>query len=150
MAIFLGFPMMGGPMQGQANGENNDSTKTNQATVPQGFGMPFMGFPQMGEGGFPQMPEGGFPQMGAMPFMMFPPMGEGGFPQMGEGGFPQMGEGGFPQMGEMPMMSMPMMGMGGMNSWFTAYSVSSYEEEIKYLKNWIHERLQVMDETFGK
>lgn len=146
----MGFPMMGGPMQGQANGENNDSTKTNQATVPQGFGMPFMGFPQMGEGGFPQMPEGGFPQMGAMPFMMFPPMGEGGFPQMGEGGFPQMGEGGFPQMGEMPMMSMPMMGMGGMNSWFTAYSVSSYEEEIKYLKNWIHERLQVMDETFGK
>ena len=78
-------------------------------------------------GGFPPM-GGGFPQMG------------GGFPQMG-GGFPQMG-GGFPQMG----------GFGGFNAvgMFAAYRVSSYDEEILVLKQWLADRLAFLDRNIDR
>ena len=95
----------------------------------QPFGVPNMGgFPGMGA--FPGM--GGFPGMGAFP-------GMGGFPNMGA--FPGMG--GMPDMGGFP-------GMGGFGqsdaiSWFAAYRVSSYEEEIAVLKQWLADRLSFLD-----
>lgn len=39
---------------------------------------------------------------------------------------------------------------GGMLDWFRSYTVSSYEEEIKYLKTWLGQRLEVMDKRFMK
>jgi hypothetical protein len=115
---------------------------------------PFGSFPPMGEfpqmGGFPPM--GGFPQMGAFPQMgdsipQFP----GGFPMMG--GFPQMGE--FPQMGGFPPMG-DFGGFGGFGDavgMFAAYRVSSYDEEICILKQWLSDRLAFLDcniERFDK
>ena len=39
-----------------------------------------------------------------------------------------------------------MMGMGGNNiSWFAAYRVSSYEEEIETLKKWFAARIEFLD-----
>ena len=98
-------------------------------TQQQPSGVPNMGgFPGMGA--FPGM--GGFPGMGAFP-------GMGGFPNMGA--FPGMG--GMPDMGGFP-------GMGGFGqsdaiSWFAAYRVSSYEEEIAVLKQWMADRLSFLD-----
>lgn len=145
-----GFPAMGGfPGMGQMN----DSTM--RAMMEQGRKM----FEQMRNnntdtaGATPQM--GGFPPSGAMPGMGggFPGMG-GGFPGMG-GGFPGMG-GGFPGMGNMPAAggTFPQMGdmagmgpMGGaMLSWFRSYTVKDYDDEIKMLKDWLKERLEVLDE----
>ena len=64
----------------------------------------------------------------------------GGFPPMG-GGFPPMG-GGFPQMG----------GFGGFNAvaMFAAYRVSSYDEEIKVLKQWLANRLAFLDRNIDR
>ena len=39
-------------------------------------------------------------------------------------------------------------GGNGMLSMFRSYTVSSYEEEIQYLKNWFTDRLKVLDERF--
>ena len=74
-------------------------------------------------GGFPF--GGGFPQMGA-----FPPMGE-----MPQGAFPP------PQMGFLPS------DMAGM---FSAYRVSSYEEEIQILKKWLSDRLAFLDRNIAR
>ncbi len=70
----------------------------------------------------------------------FPPM-EGGFPPMG-GGFPPM-DGGFPPMGG---------GFSGFNmvSMFAAYRVSSYDEEIKVLKQWLADRLAFLDRNIER
>lgn len=78
------------------------------------------------------------------------PNGFGGFPmmpgfQMPEGGF-QMPEGGF------PMMPGGFGGMGGGDaiSWFAAYRVSTYEEEIKTLKQWLADRLSFLDQNIDR
>ena len=101
------------------------------------------------QGGFPQggFPMGGFPQ-GGFPQGDFP---MGGFPQ---GGFPQ---GGFPQ-GEFPMGGFPMGGFqqggGGFQfdaiGMFAAYRVSSYDEEIKILKQWLSDRLAFLDKNIER
>ena len=102
---------------------------------PQG-GFPMGGFPQ---GGFPQ---GGFP-MGGFP--------QGGFPQgeLPKGGFPQ---GGFP-MGGFPMGDFQQ-GGGGFQfdaiGMFAAYRVSSYDEEIKILKQWLSDRLAFLDKNIER
>lgn len=126
----------------------SDST-TNAGDKPKSSGFPMMGgFPQMGNfpqmpqgGGLPQMPEGDFPQMsqgGGFPFMMF-----GGFPQMQGDSIPQMLAGGFPQ------MDFSAFGGGsGMLDWFRSYTVTSYDEEIAHLKQWLKDRLSVMDKRF--
>ena len=77
----------------------------------------------------PAMPQfqGGFPPMGSG----FPPMGSG-FPPMG-GGFGGFGGGGF-----------NMVGM------FAAYRVSSYDEEIKVLKQWLADRLAFLDRNIER
>ena len=77
----------------------------------------------------PAMPQfqGGFPTMGSG----FPPMGSG-FPPMG-GGFGGFGGGGF-----------NMVGM------FAAYRVSSYDEEIKVLKQWLADRLAFLDRNIER
>ena len=106
----------------------SEERKQQLAQQPQMGGFPFGGgFPPMGE-----MPQGGFPQMGA-----FPQMGE--TPSMGEG-FPQMGQG-FPQMGD---FQFDMTGM------FAAYRVSSYEEEIQILKQWLADRLAFLDRNIAR
>lgn len=107
---------------------------------PQG-GFPQGGFPQ---GGFPQggFPQGGFP-MGGFPM--------GGFPQgeLPQGGFPQ---GGFP-MGGFPMGDFQQ-GGGGFQfdaiGMFAAYRVSSYDEEIKILKQWLADRLAFLDKNIER
>ncbi len=114
--------------------------------IPEGFKMPdsIPGFP----GGFP--PIGGFPMMGGfhMPDSISIPEGfqmpdsipafPGGFPPMG--GFPMMG-GGFPMMD----------GFGGNAiSWFAAYRVSSYDEEIATLKEWLANRLAFLDRNIER
>lgn len=114
----------------------DESQKTNNeqqnAGTPNGFG----GFPMMP--GF-QMPEGGFPMM---PGFQMP---EGGFPMMPEGGF-QMPEGGF------PMMPGGFGGMGGGDAigWFAAYRVSTYDEEIQTLKQWLADRLSFLDKNIDR
>jgi len=107
------------------------------------------------QGGFPF--GGGFPPMGGMPQGGFPPMGE-----MPQGGFPPKGEmpsGGFPPMGGMPQDSFPPGGdgflpMGGVQfdaaGMFAAYRVSSYEEEIKILKQWLADRLAFLDRNIAR
>ncbi len=101
---------------------------------PQGGGFPQGGF------GFPQ---GGFPQ-GGFPMGEFP---QGGFPQGGE--FPQ---GGFP-MGGFPMGGFQQ-GNGGFQfdaiGMFAAYRVSSYDEEIKILKQWLSDRLAFLDKNIER
>ena len=81
---------------------------------------------------------GGFPFGGGLPF-------GGGFPPMGE--FPPMGD--FPTMGEFPPMGEGMPQMGGFQfdaaGMFAAYRVSSYDEEIKILKQWLSDRLAFLD-----
>lgn len=92
------------------------------------FPMPrFDSIPQF-PGGFPMMP-GGFQ------------MPEGGF-QMPEGGF-QMPEGGFAGFGGFG-------GGGDMIGWFAAYRVSSYDEEIATLKQWLADRLAFLDQQIAR
>lgn len=114
--------------------------------MPEGFQMPdsIPAFP----GGFPPM--GGFPMMGGFHMSDSIPLPEGfkmpdsipGFP----GGFPPMG--GFPMMGGgFPMME----GFGGNAiSWFAAYRVSSYDEEIATLKEWLANRLAFLDRNIER
>jgi hypothetical protein len=106
-------------------------------SIPQFFG----GFPPIGQ--FPPMGEGFPPTVGEG----FPPMTNGGFPPMMGEGFPPMGEG-FPPMGEGFAM-MPDFG-GGMINMFAAYRVSSYEEEISILKEWIANRLAFLDRSIER
>jgi hypothetical protein len=58
------------------------------------------------------------------------------------GGFPPM-DGGFPPMGG---------GFSGFNmvSMFAAYRVSSYDEEIKVLKQWLADRLAFLDRNIER
>lgn len=111
---------------------------------------PFGGFPGM-SGGFP--PQGGFPVMGVPPFGAFPRMGGfpgmGGFPRMGA--IPRMGE--FPpQMGEIPEGGFPDMGEFQFDAvgMFAAYRVSSYDEEIQTLKQWLADRLAFLDTNIDR
>lgn len=131
-----------------------------QTPTPPAFGFPPMGVFHMPEGfkmpdsipAFPDgfQPMGGFPMMGGfhMPdsislsegFQMPDsiPAFPGGFPPMG--GFPMMG-GGFPMMD----------GFGGNAiSWFAAYRVSSYDEEIATLKEWLANRLAFLDRNIER
>ena len=114
-------------------------SQNTQGGLQGGGGFPGGGFP---DGGFPG---GGFPPMGGFPQGGFPE----GFPQMGEG-FPQ---GGFPFGGAFPMGG-PGMGDGqfafdaaGM---FAAYRVSSYDEEIGILKQWLADRLAFLDRNIDR
>ena len=114
--------------------------------MPEGFHMPdsIQAFP----GGFPPM--GGFPMMGGFHMPDSISMSEGfkmpdsipAFP----GGFPPMG--GFPMMGGgFPMMD----GFGGNAiSWFAAYRVSSYDEEIAIVKEWLANRLAFLDRNIER
>ncbi len=129
-------------------------------SIPNMGGFPFMGA-FLGMDSIPNM--GGFPFMGAFPGMdSIPNMG--GFPFMGA--FPGMDSipnmGGFPFMGAFPGMdSIPNMGgfldmsalpdMGGNAiGWFAAYRVTSYEEEITVLKQWLANRLAFLDRNIER
>ena len=155
MSPFGGFPQMPDSLQGN----------------PFGGGFPpFGGFPQMPDslqgnpfgGGFP--PFGGFPQMPdslqGNPFGGgFPPFG--GFPQMPDslqgnpfgGGFPPFPEGfQFPGGMQMPEgFQFPSFGGGAtfMLRMFQGYRVTSYEEEIRTIKQWCSDRLKVMDRVIS-
>ena len=94
---------------------------------PQG-GFP-MGAPPMG--GFPM----GVPPMGGDSLVGVPPMG--GFPMGG----PPMGEG-FPMGGG--QFQFDPIGM------FAAYRVSSYEEEISIIKQWLVDRLAFLDRNIDR
>ncbi len=143
------------------------------------FGFPQMpaggfGFPPMNFDSIPAFPGGGFPPMNGFPQMNFDsiPAFPGGFPQMN--GFPPMN--GFPQMNldSIPMFpgrfpAMPQNfdmsqfgdfgdfgnfgGFGGFGDpvgMFAAYRVSSYQEEIKVLKQWLADRLAFLDEQIER
>ena len=70
----------------------------------------------------------------------------GGFGMFGRfGGFG--GQGGF---GGFPMMQGGGIGGGNAISWFAAYRVSSYEEEIKILKQWLADRLNFLDQNINR
>lgn len=100
-------------------------------TPSQGFPA-FPGFPQ-GGGGFPAIPgTQNFPQGGGFPAAPNFPQG-GGF--SGFGGFPGFGGG---------------MGMMNGGNFFSAYRVSSYDEEIKVLKQWIADRLAFLDRNIER
>ena len=114
--------------------------------MPEGFQMPdsIPAFPS----GFPPM--GGFPMMGGFHMPDSIPLPEGfqmpdsipAFP----GGFPPMG--GFPMMGGGFQM---MDGFGGNAiGWFAAYRVSSYDEEIATLKEWLANRLAFLDRNIER
>ncbi|MBQ4277420.1 MAG: CotH kinase family protein [Bacteroidaceae bacterium] len=140
-----GFPgMMGGGFPGMMGSgfPGAGQTENRVGAVPDSIQRPSNGFPGMMPGGF------GFPFNG---FGRFP----GGFGQQPDGGtgFPGMGQmpdmGQMPGMGQMPDMSqMPGMGeMGGMMlSWFRSYTVKNYSDEIKMLKQWLADRLAVLDD----
>ena len=141
--------------------------------IPQGFGgFPFGGFPPMGNDSIPNgFPFGGFPPMGndsiprGFPFGGFPPMGNDSIPHgFPFGGFPPMGNdsipngfpfGGFPPMGNAPMpegFGMPggFGGFGDAIGWFAAYRVSSYDEEIAVLREWLSNRLAFLDRNIER
>jgi len=135
---FGGFPMGGFPMGGGGfpNGEEGAP-----AGPPMGGGFPMGGFPM---GGFPM--GGGGSQNGGEGSPAGPPAG-GGFPMGGGfpgGGFPM---GGFPQGGGFPGGGQFMFDGAGM---FSAYRVSSYEEEIGVLKQWIADRLAFLDRNIER
>lgn len=91
-------------------------------------------------GTFPPM--GGFPMMGGFQMPDSVPQFPGGFPMMG--GFPPMGDlGGFGDFGGFG---------GGFNAvgMFAAYRVSSYDEEIKILKEWFANRLAFLDRNIER
>ncbi len=116
-------------------------------------GFPMGGFP-MGE--FPQgdsiaPPFGGFP-MGAFPMGEFPASDSiappfGGFPM---GAFPIQVEG-FPE-GEFSMSDFLPQGdvTFDVASMFAAYRVSSYDEEIAILKQWLANRLSFLDRNIAR
>jgi hypothetical protein len=54
--------------------------------------------------------------------------------------------------GGFPMMPGGFGGMGGGDaiSWFAAYRVSTYEEEIKTLKQWLADRLSFLDQNIDR
>ena len=141
--------------------------------VSGGFGgFPFGGFPQMGNdsiaGGFGGFPFGAFPPMGndsiaggthGFPFGGFPQMGNdsipGGFRGFPFGGFPQMGNdsiaggfGGFPSMDGFSMDGFG--GFGDAIGWYAAYRVSSYDEEIAVLREWLLNRLAFLDRNIER
>ena len=137
-------------------------------SIPDGFPMMPGGFPRMfGDsipGGFPMIP-GGFPRMFGDSIPEGFPMIPGGFPRvLGDSipeGFPMI-PGGFPRvLGDsipegfpsfegfgdgFPMMS----GMGNMVGMFAAYRVSSYDEEIQILKQWMADRLAFLDRNIER
>ena len=83
------------------------------------------------------------------PFGTFPG-GFGGFPAMG--GFPMMG-GGFQMPDSIPQFPGDFGGFGGgFNAvgMFAAYRVSSYDEEIKILKEWLANRLAFLDRNIER
>ena len=151
MAAGGAFPMMGGfPMPGMPD-------------VPDSIGGMMPGFGDFPMPGMPNMPDsigGMMPGFGGFPMMGMPNMPDFGNMQMpdfsnmpGMGMMPGFDPSQMPDFSNMQMpdfSNMPgMEGMGGMQvSWFSAYRVASYEEEIKMLKDWLHERLTVMDEAF--
>jgi len=65
-------------------------------------------------------------------------VGMGGFGGGGMGGFGGGGMGGFAGFG----------GGGGAVGMFSAYTVSSYDEEINVLKNWFHDRIAFLDKNW--
>ena len=93
-----------------------------------------------------QQPFGAFPPMGGFPMLDSIPQFPGGFPPMG-GGFPPTGSG-FPPMGG----GFGGFGGGGFNmvGMFAAYRVSSYDEEIKVLKQWLADRLAFLDRNIER
>ena len=93
-----------------------------------------------------QQPFGTFPPMGGFPMPDSIPQFSGGFPPM-SGGFPPMGSG-FPPMGG----GFGGFGGGGFNmvGMFAAYRVSSYDEEIKVLKQWLADRLAFLDRNIER
>lgn len=123
----------------------SEEEKQKAKTTPGGFQM-------MLKGEFPMMPMGGFPPMMGDSIAMpdgFPPMPMGAFPPMAgdsiamPGGFPPMPEnfdfGGFD--------------FGNAAGFFSAYRVSSYDEELTILKQWLTDRLAFLDreiERFDK
>ena len=113
-------------------------------SIPQGFGgfpFPPMGsdsIPQ-GFGGFPFPPMGGDSIPHGFGGFPFPPMGSDSIPQ-GFGGFPPMSMDGF-SMGN---------GFGDAIGWYAAYRVSSYDEEIKTLKQWLSDRLAFLDRNIDR
>lgn len=79
-------------------------------------------------GGTGMMPNGGaMPEFGAMP--MF---------------------GGFPGMGNTPTNDNTNAMSGMMLSMFRSYSVKNYNDEIKMLKEWLSERLKILDEKLNE
>ena len=86
------------------------------------------------------------------PFGTFPG-GFGGFPAMG--GFPMMG-GGFQMPDSIPQFPGDFGGFGGFGGgfnavgMFAAYRVSSYDEEIKILKEWLANRLAFLDRNIER
>ena len=102
----------------------------NPDSIPGGFG----GFPPFNPdsipGGF-----GGFPPFNPDSI----PGGFGGFPPFNLDSIPD-GFGGFPQMG----------GFGDAIGWFAAYRVSSYEEELSMLKQWLKDRLSFLDRNIKR
>lgn len=166
-----GFPMMGMPMMGMPAA--GDSIQGAQGMG----GFPMMGMPMPGMMGMPAMPDSlqgqmpnipGFPFFGNMPG--FDPSNMPDFSNMPMPDFSNMpmpdfsNMPGFGNMGDFDPNNMSaagnmmtfdfseMPGMEGMQSMavamFAAYRVKSYAEEIKMLKDWMHERLTVMDEAF--
>jgi spore coat protein CotH len=141
---FGGFPMGAFPM-----GE----MPQNDSIAPPFGGFPMGAFP-MGE--FPQgdsiaPPFGAFP-MGAFPMGEFPASDSiappfGGFPM---GAFPIQVEG-FPE-GEFSMSDFLPQGdvTFDVASMFAAYRVSSYDEEIAILKQWLANRLSFLDRNIAR
>ena len=83
----------------------------------------------------------------AFPFS-FPdsiPDGFGDFPPFNPDSIPD-GFGAFPAMGNFPAMG----GFGDAIGWFAAYRVSSYEEEISTLKQWLTDRLSFLDRNISR
>ena len=82
-----------------------------QAPVPQPYGMPQPGYPQMPQAGYPQMPQQpGMPQPGYPQMPQQPGMPQPGYPQMPQQpGMPQPGYPQMPQQQGMPQPGYPQM-----------------------------------------
>ncbi len=99
------------------------------------FAFPFH-FPDSIPDGF-----GGFPPFNPDSI----PNGFGAFPPFNPDSIPN-GFGAFPAMGNFPAMG----GFGDAIGWFAAYRVSSYEEEISILKQWLTDRLSFLDRNISR
>ena len=118
---------------------------------------PSFGFPQMPAGGFgfppmnfdsiPAFPGGGFPPMNGFPQMNLDsiPMFPGRFPAMPQN-FDMSQFGDFGDFGDFGGFG----GFGDPVGMFAAYRVSSYQEEIKVLKQWLADRLAFLDEQIER